>query len=56
MSGDPIGFFSGLLHVCVRDDSPGQSLKNLFTFTALSFLLGIVASAVTAYLLALLNL
>jgi hypothetical protein len=56
MSGDPVGFFSMLLHVCIRDDSESRSLKTLFTFTAVSFVLGIAASAFTAYVLALMNL
>ncbi len=50
MAGDPIGFFSLLMRVCIRDD-PDSKTSSIAAVTAASFLLGIVTSGVTAYLL-----
>lgn len=55
MAGDPIGFFSQLIRVCISDD-PESKVSGLATVMALSFLLGIATSGVTAYLLSLVHL
>ncbi len=55
MTGDPLGIFSILTKVCVRDDPESKRESSLFTVTALSFVLGIAASGITAYLLTILN-
>lgn len=56
MTGEPIGFFSLLMRVCIRDDPESKKTSGLATVTALSFLLGIATSGVTAYLLSLAHL
>jgi hypothetical protein len=56
MPGDPMGFFSLLMKVCIRDDPESRSQSSLLTVTAVSFVLGIAASGFTAYLMTILNL
>jgi|GraSoiStandDraft_41_1057321.scaffolds.fasta_scaffold557718_3 hypothetical protein len=55
MPADPLGFFSLLTKVCIRDDPESRSQSSLLKVTAVSFLLGMAASGFTAYLLTLLN-
>jgi hypothetical protein len=55
MPGDPMGFFSLLMGVCIRDDPESRTQSSLLTVTAVSFILGMAASGFTAYLLTLLN-
>jgi hypothetical protein len=51
MPGGPLGFFFMLTKVCVRDDPESERESGLLKVTALSFVLGIAASGLTAYLL-----
>ncbi len=48
MENDPMAFFGMLLNACIRDEWKKESL---FTATAISFGLGVVASGLTAYIL-----
>lgn len=54
MGNDPLGTFGVLWSLCVRDDNDGN--PSLFTATAASFALGVVASVVTAYFIGLAHL
>ncbi len=48
MQSDPVQFFGMLLRVCIRDDWKRESM---LTATAVSFILGMGASILTAYFL-----
>ncbi len=48
MEADPTAVFGGLLKACIKDDWTKESM---LAATAISFVLGIGASMVTAYVL-----
>ena len=51
MPDDPVSTFGGLLGACVNDDGRDRPMLSLFTATAISFAMGIIASGLTTYLL-----